>query len=149
MNSHEQAGAPDPTLDQTSVFKAISAEDFAEDQVVGLSQQDKQAISALPESCALLIVRKGPNMGARFLLDAEKTVAGRHPNCEIFLDDVTVSRQHAAFLRDGEGFVLRDLGSLNGTYVGNDRVDEVRLAAGQEVHIGKYRLTFHPAVAES
>ncbi len=87
----------------------------------------------------------GPNLGARFLLDADTTVAGRHPpNCEIFLDDVTVSRKHAAFVRDGDGFLVRDLGSLNGTYVGRDRVDEVRLDPGQDVQIGKYRLTYHP-----
>ena len=89
-------------------------------------------------------MRKGPNLGARFLLDSETTIAGRHPKSEIFLDDVTVSRKHAAFVRDGDGFLVRDLGSLNGTYVGKDRVDEARLHAGQDVQIGKYRLTYHP-----
>ena len=80
---------------------------------------------------------------AGFLLDADVVNAGRHPDSEIFLDDVTVSRKHAAFVRDGDGFLVRDLGSLNGTYVGKDRVDEARLHAGQEVQIGKYRLTYH------
>nr|WP_285892261.1 FHA domain-containing protein [Brachybacterium sillae] len=118
-------------------------EDF-EDQAASLGPQDTAAIAALPQGSALLIVRKGPNVGARFLLDADRTVAGRHPQSEIFLDDVTVSRKHAAFVRDGDGFLVRDLGSLNGTYVGRERVDEAHLEAGQEVQIGKYRLTYHP-----
>lgn len=131
-------------LDSTSKLSAISPSDPLEEVEPGLSPQDRKAISNLPPASALLIVRKGPNLGARFLLDSDTTIAGRHPNCEIFLDDVTVSRKHAAFARQGDGFVVRDLGSLNGTYVGRDRVDEVPLEAGQEVQIGKYRLTFHP-----
>ncbi|MFC0674782.1 FHA domain-containing protein [Brachybacterium hainanense] len=131
-------------LDQTSKLTAISFPDAVEDAEYGLSPQDRAAIEALPEGSALLIVRKGPNLGARFLLDADSTVAGRDPRSEIFLDDVTVSRRHAAFLRAGDGFVVRDQGSLNGTYVSKERVEEARLVAGQEVQIGKYRLTFHP-----
>lgn len=109
-----------------------------------LSEDERRAVAALPEGSALLIAHTGPNQGARFLLDKDKNVAGRHPNADIFLDDVTVSRRHAAFVRDGDGFLVRDLGSLNGTYVGKDRVDESRLHAGQDVQIGKYRLTYHP-----
>lgn len=128
-------------LDSTSRLNAILVE--AEEADHGLSQQDAQAIANLPERSALLIVRKGPNLGARFLLDADRTVAGRHPDCEIFLDDVTVSRRHAAFVRDEQGFTVRDLGSLNGTYVGRERVDEARLHSGESVQVGKYRLSFH------
>ena len=131
-------------LDHTSKLSAISPSDPLEEAELGLSSQDRLAIEKLPPRSALLIVRKGPNLGARFLLDSETTVAGRHPQSEIFLDDVTVSRKHAAFVRDGDGFLVRDLGSLNGTYVGKDRVDEIRLQAGQDVQIGKYRLTYHP-----
>ncbi|SLM94448.1 hypothetical protein FM110_11345 [Brachybacterium nesterenkovii] len=130
-------------LDQTSTLSAISIPDLAEEPEHGLTAMDRSAIDALPEGSALLIVRKGPNLGARFLLDADKTVAGRHPQSEIFLDDVTVSRKHAAFLRDGQGFLIRDLGSLNGTYVSRERVDEARLHSGEELQIGKYRLTYH------
>lgn len=129
--------------DQTSTLSAISIPDNIDEPEHGLTALDRSAIEALPDGSALLIVRKGPNLGARFLLDGEKTVAGRHPKSEIFLDDVTVSRKHAAFIRDGEGFLIRDLGSLNGTYVGKERVDEAHLQSGQEVQIGKYRLTFH------
>lgn len=135
----------DQNLDHTSKLSAISPSDpVEEDADSGLSSQDRRAIENLPPRSALLIVRKGPNLGARFLLDSETTIAGRHPNSEIFLDDVTVSRKHAAFVRDDDGFLVRDLGSLNGTYVGKDRVDEVRLQSGQDVQIGKCRLTYHP-----
>ena len=78
----------------------------------------------MPAQSALLVVQRGPNAGARFLLDAERTTAGRRPDSDIFLDDVTVSRKHAEFVRRGEDFVVRDVGSLNGTYVKRDRIDE-------------------------
>ena len=68
--------------------------------------------------------------------------AGRHPDSEIFLDDVTVSRRHAEFHREGESFTVSDVGSLNGTYVNRDRIDRVQLTDGDEVQIGKYRLVF-------
>src|SRR5690625_7519778 len=80
---------------------------------------------------------------------SDTTIAGRHPNCEIFLDDVTVSRKHAAFVRDGDGFRVRDLGSLNGTYIGKERVDEMRLQYGQDVQIGKYRQIGRASCRES
>lgn len=82
-------------------------------------------------------------MGARFLLDQNSTVAGRHPAVDIFLDDVTVSRRHAEFLRDGSSFAVRDLGSLNGTYCAGQRIDgEVPLGDGVEVQVGKFKFTF-------
>lgn len=103
------------------------------------------AIEALPPSSALLVVQHGPNTGARFLLDAEVTTAGRDTYSDIFLDDVTVSRRHAEFRRSPEGFEVRDVGSLNGTYVNRSRIESISLTAGDEVQIGKYRLTFHPS----
>lgn len=111
-----------------------------------LTPEERAAVSALPDGSALLIAHSGPNQGARFLLDQDVTQAGRHPQAEVFLDDVTVSRKHAQFRRDAEGFTLVDSGSLNGTYVNNDRVDSVRLANGAEVQIGKFRLTFYIAL---
>lgn len=107
--------------------------------------EDRQAIEALPPSSALLIVQHGPNAGARFLLDAERTTAGRHPRADIFLDDVTVSRKHAEFVRSPQGYTVRDVGSLNGTYVNRVRIDEALLVAGDEVQVGKFRLTYHPS----
>ena len=91
---------------------------------------------------ALLVVKRGPNAGSRFLLDADVTTAGRHPESDIFLDDVTVSRRHAEFVRDGSSFLVRDVGSLNGTYLDRERIESVGLAGGDEVQIGKYRLVF-------
>lgn len=103
---------------------------------------DATATEALPAGTALLVVRRGPNAGSRFLLDSELTTAGRHPESDIFLDDVTVSRRHAEFYRHGERFTVRDVGSLNGTYVNRERIEESGLNAGDEVQVGKFRLVF-------
>ncbi len=91
---------------------------------------------------ALLVVQRGPNAGSKFLIDKDITTAGRHPESDIFLDDVTVSRRHAEFRRDDGRFTVRDVGSLNGTYVNRQRVEETPLAAGDELQIGKFKLTF-------
>ena len=99
-------------------------------------------VERLQSGTALLVVRRGPASGARFLLDADLTTAGRHPDSDIFLDDITVSRNHAEFTRVGDDFKLRDLGRLNGTYVNRSRIDEATLVSGDEVQIGKYRLLF-------
>jgi len=103
---------------------------------------DAAATEALPPGTALLLVKRGPNAGSRFLLDSELTTVGRHPGSDIFLDDVTVSRRHAEFYRHGTGFVVRDVGSLNGTYVNRERIEETSLNDGDEVQVGKFRLTF-------
>jgi pSer/pThr/pTyr-binding forkhead associated (FHA) protein len=108
-----------------------------------LSPVDAAAVDALPAGHALLVVQRGPGAGNRFLLDLDLVTAGRHPESEIFLDDVTVSRRHAEFQRAGTDFTVRDVGSLNGTYVNRDRIDEVSLKDGDEVQIGKYRLVFY------
>jgi pSer/pThr/pTyr-binding forkhead associated (FHA) protein len=103
---------------------------------------DYAALDALPHDAALLIVTRGPNAGARFLLDDDFTSAGRHPDSDIFLDDVTVSRRHAEFYRQGARFTVRDVGSLNGTYVNRERIEEAELFGGHEVQIGKFRMRF-------
>ena len=95
-----------------------------------------------PPGTALLVVRRGPNAGSRFLLDSDLTLVGRHPDSDIFLDDVTVSRRHAEFYRQGGRFTVRDVGSLNGTYVNRERIEEADLSGGDEVQIGKFRLVF-------
>ena len=107
-----------------------------------LNPVDAAAVDALPSGHALLVVQRGPGAGSRFLLDADVVNAGRHPDSEIFLDDVTVSRRHAEFNREGDAFTVSDVGSLNGTYVNRDRIDRVQLKDGDEVQIGKYRLVF-------
>ena len=114
-----------------------------------LSAVDAAAVDALPEGHALLVVQRGPSAGSRFLLDVDVVGAGRHPDSEIFLDDVTVSRRHAEFRRSGSGYSVSDVGSLNGTYVNRDRIDSVQLTDGDEVQIGKYRLVFFSGAAGS
>lgn len=96
----------------------------------------------LPPGTGLLVVVRGPNAGSRYLLDRESTTVGRHPDSHVFLDDVTVSRHHARVDREGEQFVLHDLGSLNGTYLGGERVDRRPLRAGDELQVGRYKLLF-------
>ena len=108
-----------------------------------LDEDNRAAVNALPIGSGLLVAHAGPNQGARFLLDQDVTTVGRHPNADIFLDDVTVSRKHAEFRRSGTGFLVADAGSLNGTYVNHDRVDSVVLRSGMEVQIGKFRLTYY------
>lgn len=103
---------------------------------------ESAATEGLPAGTALLLVKRGPNAGSRFLLDSELTTVGRHPGSDIFLDDVTVSRRHAEFYRHGAGFLVRDVGSLNGTYVNRERIEEASLNDGDEVQVGKFRLTF-------
>jgi hypothetical protein len=103
---------------------------------------DYSAADTLPAGTALLVVLRGPNAGSRFLLDSDFTSAGRHPDSDIFLDDVTVSRRHAEFYRHGDRFTVRDVGSLNGTYVNRERIEEAELFGGDEVQIGKFRLLF-------
>ena len=136
------AGRTPPSDDTTVHF----GDEFAA-QLAALdgdvSGEEVEAINALPSGSALLVVRRGPNIGARFLLDADVTTVGRHPEADIFLDDVTVSRRHAEFLRHGTAFQVKDLGSLNGTYYDGVRIDTALLSDGAEVQVGKYRLTFY------
>jgi len=125
---------------------------FSEDMLAELGQtlssEEDAAIQALPAGSALLITKRGPNAGSRFLLDQQVTSAGRHPNADIFLDDVTVSRRHAEFERTSTGFMVKDLASLNGTYFNGERIDQAELTNGSEVQIGKFRLTFFASPAD-
>jgi pSer/pThr/pTyr-binding forkhead associated (FHA) protein len=98
------------------------------------------SLGELALGTALLVVVRGPNEGARFLLDRNVVTVGRHPDSDIFLDDVTVSRRHAEFRREGSRFSVHDVGSLNGTYVNGERTDDRPLVTGDEVQIGKFKL---------
>ncbi|GGS70990.1 hypothetical protein GCM10010285_57390 [Streptomyces pseudogriseolus] len=137
---------PSETTSTISIsgLEAYDAEATGQTQVPALSPEAQAAVDALPVGSALLVVRRGPNSGSRFLLDGDLTTAGRHPQSDIFLDDVTVSRRHVEFRRSPDGsFTVADVGSLNGTYVNRERIDQVALANGDEVQIGKYRLVFY------
>ncbi len=99
-------------------------------------------LDELEHGQALLVVKRGANAGSNFLIDKDVTTAGRHPESDIFLDDVTVSRRHAEVRRRDGKFFIHDAGSLNGTYVNRERVDETELASGDELQIGKFKLVF-------
>jgi FHA domain/zinc-ribbon domain len=116
----------------------------------GFSTEAHQgAVDALTPGSALLVVKRGPNAGSRFLLDQDVTTAGRHPDSDIFLDDVTVSRRHAEFRREGSGYTVHDVGSLNGTYLNREPIDAAPLSGGDEVQIGKFRLVYLTAAVRA
>ncbi|NLU84980.1 glycogen accumulation regulator GarA [Rhodococcus sp. HNM0569] len=139
-NGNDAAFGETPA-ETTSVFRA----DFLRELDNSSGTQTDAPVSGvegLPVGSALLVVKRGPNAGSRFLLDQPTTSAGRHPDSDIFLDDVTVSRRHAEFRQDDDEFQVVDVGSLNGTYVNREPVDSAVLANGDEVQIGKFRLVF-------
>jgi hypothetical protein len=100
------------------------------------------SLDEVPEGFGMLVVKRGPNAGSRFVLQNEITRVGRHPDSDIFLDDITVSRRHAEFVRQPAGYLVRDVGSLNGTYINRERLEEGHLQPGDEVQVGKFRLVF-------
>jgi pSer/pThr/pTyr-binding forkhead associated (FHA) protein len=97
---------------------------------------------------ALLLVKRGPNAGSTFLLTDHATTVGRNTDSGVFLDDITVSRTHATIERRDDAFFVKDAGSLNGTYVNGEQVDETKLATGDEVQIGMFKLIFFAAGSE-
>jgi pSer/pThr/pTyr-binding forkhead associated (FHA) protein len=126
----EQSGGEEHTITLTPIDA-----DTAEEMDLGVED--------IPEGAATLVVTRGPGAGSRFLLDAEVVRVGRHPDSDIFLDDVTVSRHHAEVVRRRGAFVVRDVGSLNGTYVNRTRIEEESgLDTGDEVQIGRFKLVF-------
>ena len=125
----------DPTLSITPV----EVDDEAQDEFPFPHDE-------LQHGQALLLVKRGPNAGSTFLLESDATTVGRNPESDVFLDDVTVSRAHAVIeRREGDAFFVRDIGSLNGTYVNGEQVDETKLASGDEVQIGMFKLMFFTA----
>ncbi|MGW7536782.1 glycogen accumulation regulator GarA [Amycolatopsis sp. NPDC054798] len=144
MSTNDGPGVPpEQSPERTSVFRADFLADMeGQQEPAPAAEAPVQGVDALPPGSALLVVKRGPNAGSRFLLDRDTTSAGRHPDSDIFLDDVTVSRRHAEFRREGGEFVVIDVGSLNGTYVNREPVDQAVLAGGDEVQIGKFRLVF-------
>jgi pSer/pThr/pTyr-binding forkhead associated (FHA) protein len=112
----------------------------------GLNAEDQATIDALRPGTGLLIVMRGPNAGARFLLDDTEVSTGRDPDSDIFLDDATVSRKHVVFAQEADGHAVHDVGSLNGTYVNRELVDRYLLRTGDEVQIGKFRLVYYAGI---
>ena len=110
-------------------------------------EEDELEVAAprqpLKKGSALLIIKKGPDVGMSFTIDRDRVSIGRHPESDIFLDDITVSRRHAEITRKGESFLLTDTGSLNGTYLNRERIESAPLLSGDEIQVGKYRLLFY------
>ncbi|HJR19783.1 MAG TPA: FHA domain-containing protein [Actinomycetota bacterium] len=131
------AAATDDTTLTLHVGTAEEAEGEHEELSVSLEE--------LAPDQGVLVVKRGPNAGSTFLLDKDRTSAGRHPSSDIFLDDITVSRRHAEVMREGQRFLVKDVGSLNGTYINRERVDVAELASGDELQIGKFKLMFFAA----
>jgi pSer/pThr/pTyr-binding forkhead associated (FHA) protein len=153
-----QCGAPltsappqPPTPSQVSTGDTTRTIPAVVDDTTGdnLDPVDEAAVHALPQGSALLIVQRGPNAGSRFLLDHDVTTAGRHVDSDIFLDDISVSRRHVQFLRTPEGVRVKDLGSLNGTYVNRELVDEALLHPEDEVQVGKFRLVYYASAKDA
>ena len=113
------------------------------DDIDAADERPDVTMVEVPHGAGVLVVTRGPNIGARYLLGDKVVRAGRHPESDIFLDDITVSRRHVEITpKDGGAYSLRDVGSLNGTYVNRERIDEVQLAPGDEVQIGKFKLVY-------
>ncbi len=106
------------------------------DEEVAISLDD------VPADHGVLVVKRGPKAGTRFILDKDVVTAGRHPDSDIFLDDITVSRRHAEVVRARDRYLVRDAGSLNGTYLNRERIEEAPLGNGDELQIGKFKLVF-------
>jgi hypothetical protein len=122
---------------------------FAPVEAVGDVAEEELTVTLgeFPATMAMVVVKRGPNAGSKFVLDADVIRAGRHPDSDIFLDDITVSRRHAEIARAGSGFVVRDAGSLNGTYLNRERIEEAVLTNGDELQIGKFKLVFFSGAA--
>ncbi|HEY5155986.1 MAG TPA: FHA domain-containing protein [Acidimicrobiales bacterium] len=127
-----ETDAPDST---TITFHPPSPVDPVEEEIVADARD-------LPADLGVLLVTRGQNAGSRFTLTQAVTTAGRHPESDIFLDDVTVSRRHVEIVAGPDGFQVRDVGSLNGTYLNRERIDEAPLTSGDELQIGKFKLVF-------
>ena len=134
-NYCSSCGAPIISPEETTLtLSAVEAADLEDDLAKYLDD--------LPPGVGLLVLRRGANAGSSYRLESPTTTAGRHPDSDIFLDDITVSRRHAVIERSGDGFTVRDAGSLNGTYVNRERIDAAPLSGGDEVQIGKFRLVY-------
>lgn len=120
----------------------VEAEATATLAPIEVESEEDSHIKDLAPGQACLIVRRGPAAGTKFTMDGELVTIGRHPQSDVFLNDITVSRRHAELRKEGAGYAVADLGSLNGTYVNRARVDSSPLASGDELQIGKFRLLF-------
>ncbi len=135
-----------PPNDLTSTLnlrqlRSIPGSMASEELYKSLSAEQQQVVNALSDGVGILLVLKGAGVGGRYLLDAMETKVGRDINNEIFLDDITVSRSHALITKSNGQYFIKDLGSLNGTYLNAISVRDTAITSGDEIQIGKYHLT--------
>jgi len=135
-------GSDDESTSTTITFMPLESAGEGGEEEVSVTMDE------VPQGYGVMVVKRGPNAGSRFVLEHEVTEVGRHPESDIFLDDITVSRRHAEFVRQSDSYLVRDVGSLNGTYVNRERIDEGTLRNGDEVQIGKFRLVYLAGVSE-
>jgi pSer/pThr/pTyr-binding forkhead associated (FHA) protein len=131
-----------PGTETTVTFHPVDPKGEVGEEEVTVTLPDRA------EGSGMLVVERGPNAGTRFVLDSDVTHVGRHPESDIFLDDITVSRRHVEFHRGPDGDAVRDVGSLNGTYVNRERIEQTLLKSGDVVQIGKFKLVYLPAAEE-
>jgi pSer/pThr/pTyr-binding forkhead associated (FHA) protein len=131
----ERLSGSDPAVTTITLAPVEAAGEVADEEVTVV-------VGDVPAGIGLLVVKRGPNAGSRFTLEFGKTTIGRHPDSDIFLDDVTVSRRHAEVHHDGPTFTVNDVGSLNGTYLNRERIEQADLHSGDELQVGKFRLVF-------
>jgi len=132
----EHPDAGDSTVSTITLAPVEATGEVGEEEVI-------VAVDDLPPEMGMLVVKRGPNAGSRYVLGQGVTTVGRHPDSDIFLDDVTVSRRHAEVLHEDRRFTVHDVGSLNGTYLNRERIDEkAAIHSGDEVQIGKFKLVF-------
>ena len=135
-NFCSSCGTPLPQEDEATLSLTELAERLELDEELGA------ALAELPVGMGMLVVRRGPNAGSRYVLDSDVTALGRHPDSDIFLDDITVSRRHAAVRRVDGAYEVADVGSLNGTYLNRERVESAPLRDGDELQVGTFKLLF-------
>ncbi len=129
--------APRATSDDTRLIPVTTPDPPLEEEMAAVPSDD------VPAGQGVLVVKRGPNAGSRYVLEGSAVTAGRSPDSDIFLDDVTVSRRHASFVPAGSSYEVRDVGSLNGTYLNRERIEaEVALNNGDELQIGRFKLVF-------
>lgn len=132
----ERLSTPDDPTATTITFSPVEAAGEVGEEEFTVS------LEGHPAGIGLLVVKRGPNAGSRFALEGGRTTIGRHPESDIFLDDVTVSRRHAEVFHSEATFTVTDAGSLNGTYLNRERIERGSLHSGDELQIGKFRLVF-------
>ncbi len=131
----ERLGGTDVSVTTITLAPVEASGEVADEEIV-------VPAGDLPSGVGFLVVKRGPNVGSRYALGEDRTTIGRHPDSDIFLDDVTVSRRHAEVLHNGASFAVSDVGSLNGTYLNRERIEHGALHSGDELQIGKFRLVF-------